>query len=187
MLKLPALTRNLPAALRDATHAKESVRLSAVSDLGALAQSHQDAVHALERALAEDTSVEVRAAAAVALADGASQGSVSLLLRACEEDAPRVRQMALLALGELARAASPGVAPALHRALDDPLPALRFQALCALATLGVDVPASIMRGLRDGDVQVRLLALRLLADDASLEQMQASSLPWVVQVRSELT
>jgi HEAT repeat protein len=164
MLKTPPRTRSLPAALRDATHHKENVRVSAITDLGLIGSNDPSATVTLERALNEDSSEDVRRAAALALADSNARGSVTCLVAAAADGSPRVRQMALLALGELAEAGRPDVVAALQRSLRDPLPGLRFQALSSLVALGHDTQASLSLGLQDGDPQVRLLALRLMVD-----------------------
>lgn len=164
MLKTPPLTRSLPAALRDATHHKENVRVSAISDLGVIASDDPSATVTLEHALTRDSSEEVRRAAALALADSNARGALTSLVAATADAAPRVRQMALLALGELGTAERPDIVAALQRALRDPLPGLRFQALSSLVALEHEVEASLVLALKDPDLQLRLLALRLLVD-----------------------
>jgi HEAT repeat protein len=164
MFQLTPLNRNLSSALRDAMHPKEKVRLSAIDDLAKLGVDEEgsEARGALERVLREDASVEARAHAALALADSASRRSVPLLLDALGDEAPRVRQMALLALGELAEPSDGAVISALKAALTESAPALRFQALTALVNLGVDADPELERALSDSDVMVRSLALRLI-------------------------
>lgn len=164
MLKPPPLTRSLPAALRDATHHKENVRVSAISDLGVIASDDPSATVTLERALTHDSSAEVRRAAALALADSNARGALTSLVSASADAAPRVRQMALLALGELGTAERPDIVAALQRALRDPLPGLRFQALSSLVALEHEVEESLTLALKDADSQLKLLALRLLVD-----------------------
>jgi HEAT repeat protein len=168
MLKPPPLTRSLPAALRDATHHKENVRVSAIRDLGLIAGDDNGddngATVTLERALTQDSSEDVRRAAALALADCNARGALTSLVSATADSAPRVRQMALLALGELGTAERPDIVAALQRALRDPLPGLRFQALSSLVALDHEVEQSLILALKDSDPQLRLLALRLLAD-----------------------
>jgi HEAT repeat protein len=169
MLKPPPLTRSLPAALRDATHHKENVRVSAINDLGAIASDDPSATVTLERALTQDRSEDVRRAAALALADSNARGALTSLVSATADVSPRVRQMALLALGELGTAERPDIVAALQRALRDPLPGLRFQALSSLVALEQDVEQSLTLALKDSDAQLRLLALRLLAERPDAE------------------
>jgi HEAT repeat protein len=164
MLKPPPLTRSLPAALRDATHHKENVRVSAIADLGLIANGDPSATVTLEHALTQDRSEDVRRAAALALADSNARGALTSLVSATADAAPRVRQMALLALGELGTAERPDIVAALQRALRDPLPGLRFQALSSLVALEHEVEESLTLALKDSDGQLRLLALRLLVD-----------------------
>lgn len=183
MLKLPPLTRNLAAALRDATNPREKVRLSAISDLGVLATEAPQAVSALEAALARDESEPVRSAAAVALADCSARAAVPSLVLALDDAHPKVRQMALLALGELAEGSSEVVA-AIEPMLDDPLPALRFQALVALVALQSPGDSYLQRGLGDPDAEVRLVALRLLG---IREGVVAPSAPWLSRVREQFS
>ncbi|HTM45973.1 MAG TPA: HEAT repeat domain-containing protein [Polyangiaceae bacterium] len=167
------------------------MRLSAVGELGVHALESQGVAQLLETALLTDPSAEVRRAAAIALADGAARGSVSALLQAAEDRDPRVRQMALMALGELGDGAQGDLAATLHRALCGPLPALRFQALASLVGLDIDADESLARGLQDGDGHVRLLALRLLSDRAGSaaaagEATNSAAPPWLRLVREQL-
>ena len=95
------LPRTAAAALRDAGHAKPNVRLSAVADLGRCATEDADdpCVERLLRLVEDDADVEVRAAAALALADAGAARGLPSLVRAASEGEPRVRQMALVEIG----------------------------------------------------------------------------------------
>ncbi len=162
--RLGQLRRNAEAALRDATAAKEAVRLSAVRDLGSLGGAEGDAriVGALVERLTDDTSVEVRAAAALALADVGDRGALPPLVGAMSQGSERVAQMALVAIGELATPSDVECVEVIERHLDAEAPALRFQALLAFGAL---FPARVApvaaRAARDADASVRQLALRL--------------------------
>src|SRR5215203_2892794 len=71
MLGLPPLPRTLEAALRDLEHERATVRLSALHDLARLSEgpARAPAIAALSGALLRDASAEIRADAAIALAD----------------------------------------------------------------------------------------------------------------------
>src|SRR5580765_627657 len=103
MFGLEPLRRSLEAALRDAGDTKERVRLSAVRDLAYHAGEAEgsSAVAALVRALEKDTSAEVRGAAALSLADAKATSGVDALLSAADDVNVHVRQMVVIALGEL--------------------------------------------------------------------------------------
>jgi hypothetical protein len=104
MFGLPPLPRTLEAALRDAEHREARVRLSALADLVRLAQTseRERATLALIAMLRSDAHAEIRAEAAIGLADAAATGARAALVAALDDPMLRVRQLALLALGELA-------------------------------------------------------------------------------------
>lgn len=164
MLGLSPLPRTLAAAVRDAGHKKVEVRLSAVRDLGRHAGDGADAAIArLRELLCEDAAAAVRGEAAVALADAGARAAVPDLVRSAKgDDAPRVRQMALVALGELAGPDDVEAVRVIERALRDEQPELRFQALIAHARVaGQDALAALHRAMRDDDAHVRYVAFRL--------------------------
>jgi HEAT repeat protein len=166
MFGLPPLPRTLGAALRDVGHPKTDVRLSALRDLVRLAggaDGRAEALGALERALSSDPLPGVRAEAAVALADADAVESVVALGAALDDAEPRVRQMAMLAFGELA---TPGDAAHVARAralLAAPDAPLRFQALIAYVRLcPAEAEKAFMSALADADPELRVMALRLM-------------------------
>jgi HEAT repeat protein len=164
MLGLPPLPRTLAAALRDAEHPKSPVRLSALKDLVRLARGseREPATLAIIALLRSDPSAELRAEAAVALADAEASVAQTALLAALDDPMLRVRQMALLALGELGEAGDRELALRLSASLDSSEPALRFQALIACEKLAPEqAPALLERALSDADDEVRVMALRL--------------------------
>jgi HEAT repeat protein len=164
MLGLPPLPRTLGASLRDILDPKERVRLSAIRDLVRLARSteRQPALAALERVLLQDSSAECRAEAAVALADADASESTQVLLAALDDQALRVRQMALLALGEVARPGNAEVIERVRSLLVAPEAALRFQSLVALDALNPElVSTAIEAASADLDDEVRTMAFRL--------------------------
>lgn len=168
MFGLAPLPRTYDAALRDLSHKKSDVRASAVKDLGRLAHEAEHrttALAALVRALEDDASMRVRADAAVALADAEASECLDALIRALEFPAERVRQMALVAIAELAREGDAGALRAVEPLLDDAAPSLRFQALIALLRLApVRAERAILDALDDDDDQIRYLAVRLVEE-----------------------
>jgi HEAT repeat protein len=164
MLGLPPLPRNIGAALRDAEHAEARVRQSALGDLvrHARASERERATIAIIGLLRSDPNPELRAEAALALADAGATGARTALLAALEDPALGVRQMAILALGELGEPGDLELAERLAGALVAVEPALRFQSLIACERL---VPergeAFLARALSDDDEEVRGMALRL--------------------------
>ncbi len=172
MFGLDPLPRSLEAALRDVRHPKTGVRASAVRDLSRLAGDDDGgrATTALVEALSRDVSAEVRAAAAVALADAGSRTAVDALLDAVEDSHLSVRQMALLAIGELAEGDDERVREVVERAVEAEAPSLRFQGIIASQRLGTPGAESVLlRATRDADAQVRHVAYRLLEERASTD------------------
>lgn len=165
MFQLRPLPRTLEAALRDVRDAKLSVRLSALKDLARLARDgeRQQAIAGLCERLGEDDSADVRADAALALADCEARSALDHLLRASEDAHGRVRQMAVLALGELAPRGHKEALLAVERALASSEGALRFQGLLAANKLdAMGFLDTLTRAVGDADGRVRYLALRLV-------------------------
>ncbi|MBI3204886.1 MAG: HEAT repeat domain-containing protein [Myxococcales bacterium] len=164
MLGLSPLPRTLAAALRDAGDKKTQVRVSALRDLARWAsEGNREAVDRLGVVLVEDPAPGVRADAALALADAGARSAVAALVRCAKgDDEVRVRQMALLALGEVGQADDPEVAAVIERSLSAREPELRFQALIAHAhLLRESAEPALAHALGDDDAQVRYVALRL--------------------------
>src|SRR5258706_5917541 len=133
MFGLDPLPRTLDAALRDADDPKTWVRVSAVRDLARHGDGPGKArvVATLVRVLRRDASAEARGAAAVALADACADGATAALLEGVKDPVLHVRQMALLALGEVGEPGDRTVLRAIDAALQGDAAALRFQALIA--------------------------------------------------------
>jgi hypothetical protein len=164
MLGLPPLPRTLDAALRDIEHERHGVRLSALIDLVRLSNgpTRPRAVHALSRALLRDPSAEVRAQAAVGLADSHASEARAELLAALDDAHVRVLELAVLALGEVSEPGDPEVVAALRPLLAHEQAALRFQALIAFERLaGDDADDALVRASDDDDDEVRCMAFRL--------------------------
>ncbi len=180
MLGLSPLPRTLEAALRDVKDKRDQVRISALRDLArhACDADAADRVReALEGVLASDPLAAVRGEAAVALADAGAVDSVPALLEAAYDVNLRVRQMALLALGEVATPGDRSVLAVLHQALDGEAAELRFQGLIACVRLDPDrADEALARALGDSDEEIRYMALRLAE-----EQWLASKSPNLTQ------
>lgn len=164
MFQLRPLPRTLQATLRDLGDAKASVRKSALRDVARLASGddRSEAVAALIDLLG-DPNPEMRADAALALADAEARSALDALLEATLDAHAAVRQMALLAIGELAPRGHKAACSAVVSALAADVGALRFQALHAAHKLDIpDLARWLLPGLKDPDPKVRYLALRLL-------------------------
>jgi HEAT repeat protein len=161
------LPRNLEACFRDLRSEKAEVRAAAAGELVRHVRAdgplRARAVAALEAALS-DRAPQVRAAAAVALADVGARESLPKLLVAIEDDDAHVREMAIVALGELG---DDRAAPRLSRALRDPRPEVRYQAVVAFARVAGDhgeVERALARALDDDDLNIRYIALRVIEE-----------------------
>lgn len=164
---LELLPRNLQAALRDVTSTKVAVRRSAARDLGRHVPSSSRALvlQQLLQLTQSDPDVEVRAQAILALADGQAHEAEELLVAVAESGAPRVQQVALLALGELAGAENMAVSAVAERATHSELAAIRYQGLVTLRQVHpAGALARIPALLHDGDPEVRWVSLRLLEE-----------------------
>lgn len=164
MFKLRSLPRNLSAAERDLRNQDAKVRGSALRDLIRFDEEPDRSRAAeLARDCLGDSDLEVRAQAALALADLRADGCVEDVLQLLGDVHVRVRQMALVALGELAEPGDAGVVGRIGAFLNVAEAALRFQALAAWARLAPErLQEVVEERLTDADAEVRLLALRLI-------------------------
>jgi HEAT repeat protein len=177
------LPRSASAAFRDAAHDKARVRLSAIEDLARWAQTEERAacVSRLQAMLERDVDVEVRGAAALALADVGAAEALPSLLKVAAGGEPRVLQLALVAIGELAEPGDPRAIEVVRTALDSDAPALRFQALVAAGRLfpRVELSDVLELTLSDRDPKLRHIACRIVeerffaTDDADETALQA--------------
>ncbi len=163
MLGFTPLPRTIEAALRDAEHARADVRLATLVDLKRHARGGDDsAIAALVTRLTRDPEPQVRAGAALALADIDAKDELPVLLAASADIDASVRQMALVGVGELADPEHIEACAAATRGLVDALPAVRYQAVVALARLrGEASLEALLVGTRDADPEVRHVALRV--------------------------
>ncbi len=164
MWGLPPLPRNLPAALRDADHPKREVRLSALRDL--VRHAHGDQRKAVVDKLCDilqgDKELELRAEAAMALADADAGEALETLLEAARRGERRLRQMAVLAIGEVAPPGHEEAIAVLKNAFRASDAAVRFQALVALHHVGGDAAEPAMfDASRDEDPELRAMAFRI--------------------------
>ncbi|HVW26123.1 MAG TPA: HEAT repeat domain-containing protein [Polyangiaceae bacterium] len=168
MFGFEQLPRSLDAALRDVTNDKERVRVSALADLARHAdEAGERGTAAMVAALRGDKSPEVRAAAAVALADAGAKDAVDAVLEATSDANVRVRQMALIALGELGDGKNPRVASVVRAAVSDVNAAIRYQALIAMNALALPfADEALVHAASDADEEVRHVSLRLLEERA---------------------
>lgn len=168
------LPRSLDATFRDAAHPKPKVRLSALEDLArwAAGEHRQRCIEQLIELMRSDRDVEVRAAAALALADASASEAVPELVAAARAREPRLRQMALVALGELATPGDARAHSVVHAALASPAPALRFQALVAANRLfaAPELLVAVRGALGDEEARVRYVACRVVEERALLDE-----------------
>jgi hypothetical protein len=162
------LPRSLSATLRDASHAKARVRLSAVADLVRWAGTEEGerCVAQLIEMVRRDDDLEVRASAALGLADAGASAGLDVLIEAARAGAPRLRQLALVALGELAPPGHPAAIVEVQRAQASDAPALRFQALVAAGRLCADdeLISFLIAALGDAEGRVRYVACRIIEE-----------------------
>jgi len=153
-----SLHRTLPAALRDARSESAAIRASALADLVGYAEGERHQVLALLEGALSDRVADVRAAAAVALADVRGVEALPALLFAVEDDDAHVRQMAIAAIGEIGDGRA---RERLRRALSDQRPEVRFQAVIAFSRVAHDEAiAALLAALDDPDPDIRYVAIR---------------------------
>lgn len=162
------LPRSASATLRDASHAKARVRLSAIPDLVRWAQTDEGeaAVQRLRELVERDEDIEVRASAALALADAEAMSGLPVLLQAVASGLPRLRQMALVAIGELAEPGDPDALAAVRIALASEAPALRFQGLVAAGRLmpRAELASWLEESLANSESRLRYIACRVVEE-----------------------
>ena len=171
------LGRRLDAGLRDIQSNKSSVRRAAARDLAPHINSSERnrVVTQLSRVMLEDSDTEVRVAAILALVEGGAIEAIESILVAARSGPPRIQQMALLALGEIAGPGMPEAIKIAFEAIESELPALRYQGLVTLRCLGqLQATEPILLRTTDSDPEVRWVTVRLL------EELWASVTEWSV-------
>ncbi len=166
MFKLPPLPRTLQAARADAAHPNVEVRISVAQDLAMPSAPEERAARVgLLEGLLQDADAKVRRAALVALADQEAVEATSAVLPLLSDGEPEVRQMAVMALGEIAEPGNAEVIARLVAFLATGAPPLRFQALSGLGRLSpAELRAALPRALGDADPEIRALSVRLLEE-----------------------
>jgi HEAT repeat protein len=150
-------------------------------------------IAALAKTLEVDLQANVRAAAALALADLGAHEALPALLVAADDDVPLVRQLAITALGEIG---DERACERLRRALTDKRPEVRYQAIVAYPRLAKlsgddghkDAWAALRAALDDDDGQVRGRAAEAcgeLADAQALPKVIADRLATIAGDREE--
>jgi HEAT repeat protein len=164
MFGFSPLRRTLEAALRDAESRNEATRASALCELVHHAEADRTIVlGVLERGL-RDQAAQVRAAAAIGIADVRGTEALSSLLVTVEDEDSYVRQMALATIGELGDRRA---GERLRRALSDARPEVRFQAIIAFSrVVPEEAMDAIERSLSDTDASIRYIALRCAEENA---------------------
>ncbi len=160
------LPRNLEASFRDLASENAATRISSVRDIVSHSlrsdTTRARAIGLLEQVLRHDGVPGVRAAAALGLADVVAGEALSTLLVAVEDDDAHVRQMALVAIGEIGDVRA---TQRLERALRDVRPEIRYQALIAFTRVAKDdegrIATALLEGLDDEDDSIRYIAMRL--------------------------
>jgi len=169
MFQLPPLPRTLDAARRDLKSPRVEVRADAARDLGQQGKlADTDARIELLTAALADAAPLVRRRAVISLADLEARPALPAVLGLLADPDLGVRQMAVLAMGELSEEDDrevEGRLLGLTRAGD---PAIRYQALAALGGLRKgEAESEILAAGADPDPEVRELAVRLAAEHLS--------------------
>jgi len=182
VFKVPALPRNYEAALRDLGSDSAKVRAASVSDLARHDEDHRDdIIEALCHSLDEDGSSEVRAAAALALADLHAVEALDALMKHAESDGVHVRQMAITALGEIS---DERAEPVLRKAMRDEHAEIRFQATMAFVRVQKDrdkAVRALVEASRDADPEVVHIALRMAEELGHAAEPEGAVDPRIVE------
>lgn len=166
MFHLPPLPRTLHACQQDFEHSDEKVRFDVARDLGRPAPDHErkGRIDLLRRYL-RDSSPRLRRQALLSLADlGAKEACADVEPLLSDPEIP-VRQLAVMALGELADPSDDRLVGRIGSLLTAGAPAIRYQALSATVHLRpLHSQEPLLRALQDVDQEVRVLALRLVEE-----------------------
>lgn len=159
------LPRSLNATFRDIENPKPRVRISALADLTRWAggEDRTRCIAQLVEVFRADADLEVRAEAAIALADAGAREALGALTEVADRGPPRLRQMALVAIGELATREDEPALRVVEAALESDAPALKFQALVAASHLFAPARlfSHVLLGLADAEPKVRYVACRI--------------------------
>lgn len=179
MFGLAQLPRTLAAAERDIAHPRRHVRLSVVSDLARLGvpgmPERDQALRLLGRLLAQDPEAEVRARAAIAMADcQAGPERIDELISAARGEHVGVAEMALAALREIAPPGERRVTRLLENLVQSKHAAVRFQVVAAGSRVLGDSAFDklLTETFVDADAKVRALAFRVCEERFDVELPQ---------------
>ncbi len=168
MFGLAQLPRTLAAAERDIGHHRKHVRLSVVGDLVRLAMpdcaERERAIALLGKLLEQDAEPEVRARAAIGLADcEAGTHAIDVLVAAARSEHGGVAEMALAALREVSPPGDRRVSRLLDNLAQSKQAAVRFQVVAAGSRVLDDsaFDGLVEAAFRDPDAKVRGLAFRV--------------------------
>jgi HEAT repeat protein len=158
---IPPLEPTFEAALRDVHADNPRFRMAAATRLGEPPSDQRDRALEALLALANDPVGAVREAAYEAIGEIAPEQVLPRLLAAFDDAHLGARQAAVLSAGRVAPERSK---IAIERLLDDPRPEMRFSAIWTLSRIGLLDANRLASALRDGDDEVRLLALECLGE-----------------------
>lgn len=178
--------RSFDAAIRDLTADRADVRASAAADLARHAETHRtEVVEALVESL-DDASADVRAAAALGLADAGAEEAVEALVAALSDEDDLVLQMAITALGELRATAAN---EAVRKMLSHEAAPVRFQAVMAYPRVTRDhdeAVQALVEASRDDDALVRHIALRMAEELGHPHDDTSVAAPLITRARALL-
>jgi HEAT repeat protein len=156
MQKFPALSAT-PRLAELSEHPQADIRRHSLDMLAEI--NDEVSIGILEERLLNDSSVEVRAAAARGLGRAGDRKVIPLLERSLQDE-PVVRSAATFSLGE---SGDDSVVPTLLALLNDPVPKVRYHALSGLGKLKATNAVKPIQGmLEDPDEMVRLEAVNTL-------------------------
>jgi HEAT repeat protein len=166
VFELPSLPRNLESSRRDLKDVDARIRIKVVSDLSRVRDPEErEARVGLLVGCLSDKNVEVRRQALLGLADLQAKEATLDVLNLLSDVELRVRQFAVLCLGEISNRSDLLVHQRLRSLTIAPEARLRYQAISALGQLDPDgFPSVADQGLRDLDPEIRELSLRLLEE-----------------------
>lgn len=176
MFKLPPLPRTIAACEVDLLSEDVQIRKAVTIDLARFSDEAERPrrVTLLVQALSDQNS-DVRRQALLSLADLGAGEAIAAILPLLSDVEIKVRQIAVLALGEVAGADDSEVLGRLALLLRAGDASIRYQALLARSQLAPgDIAQDIVQGLSDQDPEIRELAIRL-ADEVLLEKNQQIS------------
>lgn len=176
MFGIAQLPRTLAAAERDINHPRRHVRLSVVADLVRLAMpamgERARALQLLGRLVTDDPEPEVRARAAIGMADcEAGPEQLDVLITAARSEHIGVAEMALAALREVCRPEEGRVTRLLDNLAQSKHAAVRFQVVTASSRLLGDSAFDklLVSVFVDPDPKVRALAFRVCEERFDVE------------------